>query len=336
MQIVIVGGPLDAVRNFTQKLQSHKIEVVHHYESPRVKRILELPKRCDGVIVIKNYCSHGLCESAIQLAKKEELRFAIVDYQWSRAEYILRQKGFFEPHEEVPEVRKQSTIKMDSKPGPQQVEVLSKGRKALEILTPLFESLLEQKPPYSTISQNNAQIMLKQHGILSGASRYIKVLRVKYLGEWADVLVPLSRLAEDMGLDIELLVSEARAGKLLACVADKSLFSSITALAIWEGSQKMEPKRVSFQKNETSIQEIKKEEAPLVSGKKSETSIQEIKKEEAPLISGKKSETSIQKIKKEEAPLISGNASRVEEAFRILNDLCERFNCTLTFKGKLS
>jgi len=96
LAVMIVGGEPSLI-NHTYQKKLNAIGIVVKWHADRVRHIDSLPTDCEGVIIIKDMCTHGLRDSAVALAKAKGVPFANVLRKFSKAEPILRSVGLSSP-----------------------------------------------------------------------------------------------------------------------------------------------------------------------------------------------------------------------------------------------
>ena len=95
MKVIVIGGADSLIRgNLGRKLAEHNVDIGWHEGSASGSGLGELPKQCEGVIIIRDMCSHRLSGAARGLAQKRNLPVAIIPRKFAKAEAILRAHGF--------------------------------------------------------------------------------------------------------------------------------------------------------------------------------------------------------------------------------------------------
>lgn len=98
-QVLVMGGPKSLVDgNFARKLAGCGLKVVWH--AAKESEYKGIPVGCDGVILLKDFCSHKLQEMAKPDAVKRHLPFAVIPSQFAKAATILEQSGLVDPDPE--------------------------------------------------------------------------------------------------------------------------------------------------------------------------------------------------------------------------------------------
>jgi hypothetical protein len=96
LAVMVVGGEPSLIQHtYKKKLAVSGVDV--HWHVDRVRQVDTLPPDCQGVIIIKDMCTHGLRDSAVSLAKERGVPFANVSRKFSKAEPILRSVGILKP-----------------------------------------------------------------------------------------------------------------------------------------------------------------------------------------------------------------------------------------------
>tara|TARA_Y100000310_G_C20537352_1_gene741499 strand:- start:304 stop:1044 length:741 start_codon:yes stop_codon:yes gene_type:complete len=90
MKLLIVGGEPSLVRgNLQRNLEAQGFEICwHHGRSARPTP--QLPAGCEGVLVIKDMCRHGMSAAAKDLAKAARVPYAAIPRKWAKAWPIIR------------------------------------------------------------------------------------------------------------------------------------------------------------------------------------------------------------------------------------------------------
>jgi hypothetical protein len=97
----VVGGEVSLVNgNFGRKLGEVSVDVQNHLHSSKTLPS-QVPTGTDCVIIIKDMISHALFWSAVELAKGQNLPYAIVPRKFVKALPMLKAKGIVETPEEL-------------------------------------------------------------------------------------------------------------------------------------------------------------------------------------------------------------------------------------------
>lgn len=95
-RVMVVGGRASLVNgNLKRKLGEHGISVIKHHEEPQ--RSPPMLKACQGVIVIKDMVSHAPIQKLLKDVQARDLPIAFIPRKWSKAEPVLRSRGFLPP-----------------------------------------------------------------------------------------------------------------------------------------------------------------------------------------------------------------------------------------------
>ena len=94
--LLIVGGNDDVVKQITRHLNAHGVTVGAHWETPRDVQTT-IPKKCNGVIILKDFTSHILAEQSRAIASKQGIPFCITVRKWASMSLALSVVGFL-PH----------------------------------------------------------------------------------------------------------------------------------------------------------------------------------------------------------------------------------------------
>jgi hypothetical protein len=90
---LIVGGNSDILRGVEGRLNKFGIEVGSHWEMPRDVKS-SIPKKCNAIMVLKDFVSHPLAERARLVADKTGIPCCITTRKWVGMSQALSTMGF--------------------------------------------------------------------------------------------------------------------------------------------------------------------------------------------------------------------------------------------------
>ena len=93
-RVLLVGGFDSVTKELSKKLNPYGIVIKEHWVNKKDIKTAVVPATCNGVIILKDICSHHLFNSAKEAATKSGIKWCASVRKWSLMELDLRATGF--------------------------------------------------------------------------------------------------------------------------------------------------------------------------------------------------------------------------------------------------
>jgi hypothetical protein len=92
--VLLVGGFDGLPKELAKKLNPFGIRIKEHWVNKKDIKTSHVPSSCNGVIILKDICSHHLYEQAKIAAEKSGVKWCTTVRKWALMELDLRATGF--------------------------------------------------------------------------------------------------------------------------------------------------------------------------------------------------------------------------------------------------
>jgi hypothetical protein len=93
-RVLLVGGFDSVTKELSKKLNPYGIVIKEHWVNKKDIKTAVVPATCNGVIILKDICSHHLFNAGKEAAAKSGLKWCASVRKWSLMELDLRATGF--------------------------------------------------------------------------------------------------------------------------------------------------------------------------------------------------------------------------------------------------
>ena len=93
-RVLLVGGFDSVTKELSKKLNPYGIVIKEHWVNKKDIKTAVVPATCNGVIILKDICSHHLFNAGKEAATRSGLKWCASVRKWSLMELDLRATGF--------------------------------------------------------------------------------------------------------------------------------------------------------------------------------------------------------------------------------------------------